>query len=867
MIPRATYRLQFHKGFIFQDAGALAPYLKALGVSDIYASPIFTARAGSTHGYDVIDPTRINPELGGEDGFRAMAAALRRNGLGLIVDIVPNHMAVGGADNPWWLDVLEKGCASAYAAMFDIDWAPVSDPALRGKVLAPFLGKPPEEALNDGDIALLWDDDLGKLAFAYAEHRFPLRAEDYATILHEESRPRPGQLDAWNTPDNLRSLLDRQHYVLAFWKTARARINWRCFFDIIGLAALRMEDETVFDAVHAKLFRLYTEGLVDGVRADHIDGLTDPRTYCRRLRARLTALEPLRPTDAKPGRAYFVVEKILADDEELPRDWETDGTTGYDFMNDVSALQHDGRGEFPLTLLWTRLSARPPDFETEEREARHDVLRESFAVSLQGAATAFYRLALAAAGDVSKESLETALALILEHFRAYRTYATGGTEGAAAGPFFAKALDAAMREASGGDAPAFTLIANAMEGACAEYDALAHEAVRRFNQLAAPLAAKAVEDTAFFRYTRLLSRNDVGFSPGVFSCFPADFAARVARRWETTPHALLATATHDHKRGEDVRARLAVLSEIPAAWENEMRAWFDLNAPLRDADLEPADEYRLYQTLVGTWPPELRPEHGAALSAYAARIQGWRRKSLREAKLRTSWTDPDTDFEGTHAEFVRGILDFSRSRAFLERLAAFAYRIGPAGTMNGLAQVLLRCTLPGVPDLYQGTEFWDFSLTDPDNRRAVDYPARIAALGHSMPVAARLAQWPDGRVKQSLIARLLDLRARETDCFAFGSYEPLEIAGPGADNIIAFLRRHEDTTILVAAPRLCAKACIEAGLPRPASGFWRDTAIMLPHFTGIWGDRLGGATVTARESLLAETLFADFPGAVLVHRP
>ncbi|MEJ1968363.1 MAG: malto-oligosyltrehalose synthase [Rhizomicrobium sp.] len=611
MTPRATYRMQFHKGFTFADAAALAPYLAALGISHLYSSPILAARAGSTHGYDVIDHARVNPELGGEDGFRALAAALRAHDIGIVLDIVPNHMAVGGADNPCWLDLLEKGRDSIFANMFDIDWEP-AQPNLRDKVLVPLLGSKPREAIAAGEIALIRDDGLGKYAFAYGEHRFPLRKEDYAEV--------EADLAAANTPERLGVLLERQNYRLAFWRDAGKRINWRRFFDITELAALRVEDDGVFEIIHAAVFRLYAEGLIDGVRVDHVDGLADPKAYCRRLRSRLDALNPQRERKSAP---YIVVEKILAPDEFLPEDWGVDGTTGYDFMDQVSALQHDGANAGRFGTLWAEFSGRSSAFAPEERAARREVLENAFVNQLRATAAAFRPLAPAAGQD----DLEAALARLLESFHAYRTYP--GTP--------SPAFDAACEDAKA-TAPkdALGAIAQAMRSGAEE----ARDAARRFSQLAAPVAAKAVEDTAFYRYARLLSRNDVGFAPDRFGIPRELFLTKAKARQRTFPNAMLTTATHDHKRGEDVRARLAALSEIPDLWACEVRAWFAINAPLRPPKVTPGDEYQLYQTLVGSWPIE------------TDRVLAWREKSLREAKLETSWFAPDAAFEGENAAFV-----------------------------------------------------------------------------------------------------------------------------------------------------------------------------------------------------------------------
>lgn len=843
MKPRATYRIQFHKSFTFSDALKLVPYLTRLGISHLYASPILMARAGSMHGYDVVDHGRVNPEIGGEDGFRALAAALRQNGIGVILDIVPNHMAVGGADNPYWLDVLEKGRDSVFHNLFDIDWEP-AQANVRDTLLVPLLGKPFLDCLNDGEITLVWDERLGKLAFACAEHRFPLRREDYEVV---QAAP---DLTHFNDPASLRTLLERQNFRLAYWRTAGERINWRRFFDITSLAALRVEDDAVFEQIHATVFRLYSEGLIDGVRIDHVDGLSDPASYCRRLRARLEAMTPLRPEALPREPALIVVEKILASGEELPTSWQVDGTTGYDFMDAVSGLQHAPHSEADFDRLWTELSGRPADFEIEERQARRELLQDAFANALRGTVAAFQRLD--DDGTLPQDAFESALTQLLEHFRAYRTYAMGDKAEPLPGPFFERALEAAEEGASDDEARALAVIAGAMRGEEAADAAAAAQAVRRFNQLAAPVAAKAVEDTAFYRYGRLISRNDVGFSVARFAISPDDFHEGAIKRRTHFPASLLATATHDHKRGEDTRARLAALSEIPQIWEKEVREWFALNSALRPPRVGAGDEYQLYQTLVACRPFGLS---GEGLSAFTRRILAWREKSLKEAKLETSWAKPDADFEAEHAAFVRAILDSDHT--FLARLERFAGMLAPAGALNGLVGTVLKCTLPGVPDIYQGTELWDLSLVDPDNRRPVDFHIREEMLASTGDPASNLKDWRDGQVKLVLLARLLALRAAEPDLF-FGDYRPLET---GDERLFAFTRKAGDKTLFVAVPRLSAEAAIAKALPLPDENLGAAFALPEDLRDYAWRDALTGGEAPRPDN---RALFTDFPAVVLI---
>ncbi|MET3723613.1 malto-oligosyltrehalose synthase [Sphingomonas trueperi] len=816
MIPRATYRLQFHKDFPFAAAEPLAPYLRDLGISHVYASPIAAARAGSTHGYDGIDPARINPELGGEEGFRRLAATLKAHGIGIVVDIVPNHLAVGGADNRWWLSVLERGAASPFARYFDIDWTS-ADVALRGKLLAPFLGVPLDEALRSGAIRLVRDAE-GMALVAHDTHRFPIRPEDREALAELDDHTLARQFDA-ATPEGytqLAKLHARQHYRLAWWRTAADRINWRRFFDITELAGLRVEDPEVFDAVHALPLRLYAEGLIDGVRVDHVDGLADPPGYGRRLRAALEEAGRHRPADANPGPPWLIVEKILGAGERLPVDWATDGTSGYDFMDQVSALQHAPAGAAPLTAHWQALSGRPGEFEAEETLARDQILDWAFPGQLEAAAGAFERLATLEGDhcDVTAGMLRRGIGTLLRAMRVYRSY---GSAALADSPALRAARAVAQASAAPGEAFVLDLLCDWIEGRRSPYHSLRREAVQRFEQLSAPLSAKAVEDTAFYRYARLLSRTDVGFSADTFSLSPADFAARVAIRSGDHLHAMLTTATHDHKRGEDVRARLAVLSELPEAWIAASERWMDMPP---GETLLPGDRYAILQTVVGAWPLDLDANEPAGLQAFAVRVIDWSRKAMREAKLRSFWAQPDEAYEAAGAEFIRALLAPGSDAA--QDLAAFVRRIAPGGAVNAVAQAVLRSTLPGVPDLYQGCDLWDWSLVDPDNRRPVDYAARMpmARLGEGTP------GWPDGRLKQAAIAEALHLRRADPALFAAGDFALLETAGARAGHLFAFARRHEGRTLLVAVPLHCATA-VDADL-RIDPDWWGDTAILAP---------------------------------------
>lgn len=916
--PRATYRLQVHRDFPLAAARAQVPYFARLGISHLYLSPILTARSGSMHGYDVVDHSQVNPELGGEEALRDLVATLRAHDMGLIVDIVPNHMAVGGSDNRLWLDVLEWGRLSRYANFFDIDWD-VPDPALKNKILAPFLGDHYGKVLANGELSLQFDRDSGRFSVWYFEHRFPIAPATYpqllrlggaeladtgrlfreiaahkplnrgdafaalCTTLAQQYRDDAGTRTALDqllqrfapTDDSgralLHSLLERQHYRLACWRTAADEINWRRFFDVIQLAGIRIQEPAAFEVVHATTLRLYAEGLIDGVRIDHIDGLSDPRRYCRQLRKRLNQLAHQRPPQAPAGPAYFVVEKILAPEERLPTEWGVDGTTGYSFMNEVSALLHDPAGEAELAQLWTQRSGRSSDFEAESQRARRRILQELLAAEFNACALALHRVARSdpATRDWSLFAIRRVLEELLVRFPIYRTYADGRGRSAADDEVMRNAIEDARPHCRAADEPLLDLIdhwlgAQSLQQAAAsprERRQRLH-AIARFQQLSSPLAAKSVEDTAFYRHGKLLSRNEVGANPAQFANSPQDFHAECERRAEYFPRALLATATHDHKRGEDLRARLAVISELPARWSAQLQPWFTRNAALK-ADPHwplPGDEYMLYQMLVGGWPLALAPDDRDGLGQLCERLQQWWRKALREAKQLSSWGMPNLAYEEACLAFLQKLLDPAISPQFLAELTAFARALAPAGLLNGLAQTLLKLTAPGVPDIYQGCELWDFSFVDPDNRRPVDYTV-CAALLDAGATPDDTADWMRGAIKQQLIARVLQCRREFPELFARGSYAPLRVEGPQAAHVFAFERRWRRQRLVVIATRLPLPLLHDDTLP-PALR-WRDTAVMLPAAAG-WRDLLGSGPLQNFRVTCAE-LLSRWPCALLLH--
>ena len=878
----ATARLQFHKDFTMDAAAALVPYYASLGVSHFYASPLLTSRPGSTHGYDIVDHNRIDPELGGEEALHRLVAALRAHGMGLVLDIVPNHMGVGGADNSWWLDVLEWGRGAEHAEYFDIDWDP-PDASLRGRMLAPFLGSPYGDCLNNKELTLQFDPQDGRFFVGYYSHRFPINPRDYPSILLTEGGPLEEPARAFGeisttsresmrreaeaaraalcSPDyakpiaeclrgydpateigreRLHRLLERQNFRLAWWRAATDEINWRRFFDVNGLAGVRQEVPSVFDATHRTILRLYAQGLIDGVRIDHVDGLADPRGYCRKLRRQLEAAHALRPPELQTHPAGLWIEKILAPQETLSGDWLTDGTTGYDFMNDVSALLHDPAGEAPLTGIWTAFTGRPAEFEDEAVPAKRQILRESLSSELFSTAAALYRVARRdlSTRDYTLTAVRRTLTEILVHFHVYRIYAGLGGLSEADKREMDWAMAEARRTVRATDRELLELLGSWLSGdgirqvpaGTRRQERL--RAMVKFQQLSAPTAAKSVEDTSFYRYGRLISRNEVGSEPSQFALTPTAFHAAMRDRRKGFPLAMLATATHDHKRGEDTRARLAAISEIPEEWEAALTRWTRLNAPLK-RDLDGAapdvcDEIMLYESLIGAWPLGLSPDDREGVAALEERLAAWQEKALREAKRHTGWAQQNVEYEAACRDFLHQVMDPDRVSRVLYDIAAFIDRIAAAGAVNSLAQTMLRLTAPGVPDLYQGTEYWDFSLVDPDNRRPVDFTARQASLNEGDPPADLLAHWHDGRVKQAVISRALRLRAEAGELFTAGSYTPIKVEGERADHVVAFARMYEGRAALVAVTRLPLHLPDFSAQPLPSEAAWHGTSLIIP---------------------------------------
>ncbi len=804
------------------------------------------ARKGSTHGYDTVDHSQFNPELGGEAGFARLSEALSQHDIGLIIDFVPNHVGVHFADNPWWLDVLEWGPTSPQAAAFDIDWDLLPHRA-RGGVLLPILGSSYGEALERGEIELRYDPEQGSLSAWYFEHRLPIAPERCGEVLRmvvkeadaaetegrqararacgalhriapsqsprkrRASRPNSGRSPARPTSSRaasppiapardrpaqtlaLHHLLERQHYKLGHWRLASSDINYRRFFDVNGLAGLRVEDPGTFAATHRLVKQLIADGKLQGIRLDHIDGLRDPAQYCQRLR-RL-----VRDAQGNTKPFYTVIEKILCEHERLPHFAGVQGTTGCEWMNVITHVLVDPKGLDALDETWRQISNRPPRLAPYVKDAKRRVLETLLTSEFTVLTRLLARIANGhySTRDFSADSLRQALELYVLHFPVYRTYLTSGAPAAHDRKLIDDTIARARAEWFAADEGIFDFLRDALTMDLLKPGRHPHSAprVRRFalkvQQFTGPVMAKSLEDTAFYQFHRLLALNEVGgdaASTGL--ALPAFHEAMQARAKEW-PHGMTATATHDTKRGEDARARIAALSEIPGEWTSAVARWKVLNAPhlaLRGNLRAPSAtfEYMLYQTLLGAWPLEGPDED------FVERIQAYALKAARKGKEETSWLNPHETYESRHTGLRRRILDPARSREFLEALQTLARRVALLGALNSLSQLTLKATLPGVPDFYQGTEFRDLSLVDPDNRRPVDFAARHAALASPEAPDWRgpIKTWPDGRLKLAWTRHLLKLRHELADVFTHGDYQPLGVSGAHADHVVAFARRH-----------------------------------------------------------------------------
>ncbi|HXU91659.1 MAG TPA: malto-oligosyltrehalose synthase [Methylomirabilota bacterium] len=927
--PRATYRLQLGPDLTFDDAAALLDYLKALGVSDCYTSPFLETATHGSHGYDVSDHGRLREELGGEAAFERFATALRERDMGLLVDVVPNHMGIARNRNAWWYDVLENGAASAYASYFDIDWHPVKS-ELADKVLLPILGEQYGTVLDKGELRLSLED--GRFVVHYYETVLPISPRSYGRILGHridtlsaelggehpdvvrlkslitwfatlpprtekdperlaarrrekeigrdkllallaESEPVRAfvaqNIEIFNgTPgaprrmDLLDDLLAEQAYRVAYWRVAGEEINYRRFFDINDLAAIRMEDPEVFEAAHRLVFRLVRDGVVTGLRIDHPDGLYNPAEYFRRLQR------------GAGGDFYVVAEKILAPGEQLPESWETSGTTGYEFLNLLNGVFVDRSNARAMEHIYLRLIKTRPSFSEIVHECKRLITETSMASELNVLGHRLNTISEKhrASRDFTLGSLTRALRETIVGFPVYRTYVDGQVS-ARDREYIARAIAHARRGATT-DATVYDWLQRVLtlEAPAAATEADIRERldfVMRFQQITGPVTAKGFEDTALYRFNRLVSLNEVGGDPSRFGVSLAEFHAENAARLRRSPHSLSATATHDTKRGEDVRARINVLSEIPDEWRSRVGAWQRLNrrhrgtvdgAPVPGANTE----YLIYQTLVGVWPID------------AERLTAYLLKAVREAKTHTSWINPNAKYDAALTRFAQAIVDRERAAAFLDDFGRFQARIAQYGAINSLAQTLLKITAPGVPDFYQGTELWDLSLVDPDNRRPVDWKLRQRLLGELEQALASTADraalahdlWlhkDDARVKLFLVHEALAFRRARPTLFATGAYRPLEARGALAEHVCAFARVAGESATVTVVPRLLARRGGEA-TPLGAE-YWGDTTLDVPA-------ELGGRVVNV---LTGETLEGDalplgrvlarFPVALLERRP
>lgn len=884
--PSATLRLQLHAAYTLDDARSDLPYFARLGVTHLYLSPVSQSRPGSTHGYDVVDHGKVDEARGGEPALRRLAQDARQAGLGLLLDIVPNHMSTDPA-NGWWWEVLTLGRGSRKASWFDVDW---DAPQLSGKVLAPFLARPYEESLNAGELALQHHTQLG-LHVAVQGRPYPLSPESLAQLglPPDDARKAMGatqiqQIIAAHDPANpegrkrLHVVLELQHYRLAWWRDAAHAINWRRFFEVSELIGLRVENDVVFDAVHALPLRLYAEGVIDGLRIDHVDGLAQPLDYCRKLRSAMQNVENQRPPELRQVCPWVVVEKILAPGESLDQRWAVSGTTGYDFAADVGALQHSESGERPLRQAWAEIAQDPRPPKKWLHQARQEMLDRHFIAERCNLLRSLQENRGQRNGG--QTPISVALDALLRCFPTYRTYVEGGEREGQDRVWFGKAMEeAAAQLAEMGDAQAEGLLPwlDEMLGGKAVESAEGRLTLRRFQQLTPPLAAKSLEDTVFYRYGCLLSRNEVGSDPAVFAITVQGFHKANQLRCSLMPESLLATATHDHKRGEDGRARLAVLSELPQLWVQQSRAWMELgraHVPL--GPHTKAFHYMLLQTLVAAWPPQLSAHDAAGVQAMLRRVGEWTVKALREGKQLSHWFEPQTEHEQAWLHYLDALQPGGAQHRVLQEIERLVQRLEPGAILNSLVQTALRLTSPGIPDLYQGTEWRDFSLVDPDNRRPVDYSARLRSLMHFIEGRARNSTplspltphvweaeaWTDGRVKQALIAALLALRK---DCPAAftGDYQPLPAKGAKAHKVVAFSRNKE--IIVVAAVKCAAQAVFDdAGMPRLPDGYWESTSLSLPEGNSAWRDVLATRPLKPTNgSLPLAQVLSSMPVAVL----
>lgn len=875
--PTSTYRLQLHAGFTFDDAGRVADYLKRLGISHLYCSPYLQAAPGSKHGYNVVDQEKVNQELGGEEGLTRFSARLESLGLGQILDIVPNHMATG-LENRYWWDVLENGPSSLYATWFDIDWHS-PEVKLQNKILIPVLGDQYGRALTANQIRI--EHDCDRFHVAYFDNIFPVaprslaiplaKAAEYARndtlsfiadslarlpapestdqdavllrhrdkkviydLLHalcQEHAETPAAIDRAvrelnANVDALDEFLNQQNYRLAYWRTADQELGYRRFFDINTLIGLRVERQHVFDATHRRVLEWVERGAIDGMRVDHPDGLRDPEQYFQRLRERAP-------------QAWIVAEKILEPDESLRPAWPIEGTTGYDFLNDCNGVFVDGEGLKELTEIYAGFTKQPVDFLAIAREKRLSVQQEALGSDVNRLANLFVAICENNRDrrDYTRAEIRRALREVAAGYSVYRTYAAPDRDEITDED--RAAIDHAVAEAKEHRADLDPALLDFIGDVLAlrARGGLETEFLLRFQQFTSPVMAKGVEDTALYCFNRMIGLNEVGSAPASNGLSLEQFHHNGAARQAAHPSTMNALTTHDTKRSEDVRARLAVLTEVPSRWKAALARWARMNARLRSGAFPDRNtEYFLYQTLIGAWPIGVD------------RLWAYMEKAAREAKQQTNWIQPNKEFEEGLKNFIESILE---SREFIAELEGFVNRVLGPGRINSLAQTLIRYTFPGVPDTYQGSELWDLRLVDPDNRGPVDYDARSAMLAEleaGMDAAGILSRMDSGMPKLWVAYRALHLRAAHPEWFgADAEYTALYAEGSKREHAIAYLRAGRVATIV---PRWNAK--LGAG--------WAKTSIELPE--GRWRNLLTGESFEVGR-LQVQNLFAHFPVALL----
>jgi (1->4)-alpha-D-glucan 1-alpha-D-glucosylmutase len=924
-VPAATYRLQLRKEFPFADASRVVPYLHALGVSHCYLSPVLMSAPGSTHGYDVNDYHRIDTELGGRRGFEEFAATVRAKEMGILLDFVPNHMGIEGTSNRWWQDVLECGPYSPHADFFDIDWRDHYQTG-RARILVPILDNQYGVVLEAGRFAVRFDATAGTLAVHYEDLRFPLSPGTYADVLTAAARD-PGcpnearvalenlagafralprgdegpipraprdelkrqlaaaaranealqrallaQLELINghasdprSVDRLDEVISQQHYRLAHWKTGAHEVNYRRFFAIDTLIGLRMENPKVFEETHRLMGGLVRDNLATGLRIDHVDGLRNPLEYLERVQTL-----GLRDGAQAATPFYVVVEKILADGEELDSAWPTHGTTGYEFIRQLADLFVNPASEHKFTRLYGEFTGRKEEYADVVYANKRHVLEEMFANAVTHLGHQLANLVSADRRwrDLTRHELVVAIREIMSGLGVYRIYRRMNAECRPADAReIERACEEALRRNPNRDAQAFEFIRDLLIGrypppsATLDFRVSLWRWVLTFQQYTGAVMAKAVEDTSFYVYNRFVALNEVGGDPEAFGGTVAEFHAANARRREITPHSLLATSTHDTKFGEDARARLYVLSEMAGQWSDWVNEWRDLNRRFKtnvDGRLAPDanEEYRIYQTLLACWPAEAFTPH----EAFRQRLRDHVRKAVNEAKVNTHWFHPNEAWIESCDRFIDAILTPDTGEEFLASIGPKALRLAHLGLINTLAQVALKITSPGVPDFYQGCELWNLSLVDPDNRAVIDWSGKeaFAAAVREKSWRDLLRDWKDGGVKLRLTEELLRFRRQHVALFQSGDYEPIVVEGRFADRLVVFARRHEKQTLVVIVPRLTAVL----GCP-PLGLVWEDTAVAFPSTRSQWKNVLTGHEVRTNGKVMMAELLADFPLAVL----